>query len=134
MNDVVKFLSENPVQYLATKGLDGKPKVRPFQFMLEDGGKLWFCTSNQKDVFAEIRETPYVELSTSSPAFQWIRLSGKAVFTEDLGIKNRIIAQNALVRSIYGSGANPIFEVFCLDEARAVLADFSGQPPRTLTL
>lgn len=41
MNEVVKFLTENPVQYFATIGLDGKPKVRPFQFMLEYGGKLY---------------------------------------------------------------------------------------------
>ena len=44
MNEVVKFLTENPVQYFATIGLDGMPKVRPFQFMLEKGGKLYFCT------------------------------------------------------------------------------------------
>jgi uncharacterized pyridoxamine 5'-phosphate oxidase family protein len=134
MTDVVKFLTENPVQYLATTGMDGKPKVRPFQFMLEDGGKIWFCTSNQKDVFAEIKKSPYVELTASSPSFQWIRLSGKAVFTSETRIKDQIIAKNDLVRSIYKSGNNPIFEAFYLEEARAVLADFSGQPPRTLTL
>ena len=30
MNEVVKFLRENPVQYLATVGRDGKAKCRPF--------------------------------------------------------------------------------------------------------
>ncbi|MDY5911831.1 MAG: hypothetical protein SPJ62_07475 [Inconstantimicrobium porci] len=35
MNDVVKFLKENPVQYLATVGLDGKAKNRPFMFLFE---------------------------------------------------------------------------------------------------
>ena len=34
MNEVIQFLNENPVQYFATVGLDGRPKVRPFQFML----------------------------------------------------------------------------------------------------
>ena len=28
MNEVVKFLNENPVQYLATVGRDGKAKCR----------------------------------------------------------------------------------------------------------
>ena len=32
MNEVVKFLKENPVQYLATVGRDGKAKCRPFMF------------------------------------------------------------------------------------------------------
>ena len=60
MKEVVKFLKANDIQYLATIGLDGKPKVRPFQFMMEEGGKLYFCTSNQKDVYSEIKKTPYV--------------------------------------------------------------------------
>ena len=42
MNEVVKFLNENPVQYLATVGRDGKAKCRPFMFAGEKDGKLWF--------------------------------------------------------------------------------------------
>ena len=48
MNKVVEFLKENPVQYLATVGRDGKAKCRPFMFAMEQDGKLWFCTNNQK--------------------------------------------------------------------------------------
>ena len=47
MNEVVKFLQENPVQYLATVGRDGKAKCRPFMFAGEMDGKLWFCTAGQ---------------------------------------------------------------------------------------
>ena len=54
MNDVVKFLQENPVQYLATVGRDGKAKCRPFMFAGEMDGKLWFCTNNQKEVYADM--------------------------------------------------------------------------------
>jgi uncharacterized pyridoxamine 5'-phosphate oxidase family protein len=39
MNKVVKFLTENPVQYLATVGRDGKAKCRPFMFCFEQDGK-----------------------------------------------------------------------------------------------
>ena len=35
MNDVIQFLNENPVQYLATVGIDGKAKCRPFMFASE---------------------------------------------------------------------------------------------------
>ena len=49
MNEVVKFLQENPVQYLATVGRDGKAKCRPFMFAGELDGKLWFCTNNTKE-------------------------------------------------------------------------------------
>ena len=57
MNEVVKFLNENPVQYLATVGRDGKAKCRPFMFAGEKDGKLWFCTNNQKDVYKDMQAT-----------------------------------------------------------------------------
>lgn len=44
----VKFLRENPVQYLATVGIDEKAKCRPFMFLLEKEGKLFFCTNKKK--------------------------------------------------------------------------------------
>lgn len=72
MNEVVKFLQENPVQYFATVGKDNKAKVRPFQFMIEDGGKLWFCTNNEKDVYAEMQANPYIEVCVSTPKFEWM--------------------------------------------------------------
>ena len=53
MKKVVEFLQENPVQYLATVGRDGKAKCRPFMFSAEVGGKLWFCT-NIKKMFTKI--------------------------------------------------------------------------------
>ncbi len=134
MKEVVQFLQENPVQYFATVGLDGRPKVRPFQFMLERDGKLWFCTSSQKQVFAEMGKTPWVEVSVASADFTWLRLSGRPVFVDDLDIKDAIVASSPLVKSIYGEGKNPIFEAFYLADGKAVLADFTGNPPREYEL
>lgn len=134
MNEVIKFLNENSVQYLATVDLDGKPRVRPFQFMLEKEGKLYFCTNNQKNVYKQLKKSPYVEITTSSPTFAWIRLRGKAVFSDDMKIKKAIIESNELVKSQYQTANNPIFKIFYLDEAKAVITDFSGKPPREFTL
>ena len=75
MKAVIDFLVANPVQFLATLGLDEKPKVRPFQYMFEEDGKLWFCTSNKKEVFAELQKQPHLELSASSPNGEWLRVS-----------------------------------------------------------
>ena len=134
MNEVIQFLNENPVQYFATVGLDGRPKVRPFQFMLEQGGKLYFCTNNTKEVYKEMQNTPYVEIVTSSSTFAWMRLSGKVTFSNDLEIKKAIIEASPLVKSLYQTAENPIFEIFYLDEANAVIADFSGNPHKTYVL
>lgn len=130
MNEIVNFLNENPVQYFSSIGIDGHPKVRPFQFMFEKNGKLYFCTNNQKDVYNEIKNNPYIEICTSSPNFAWIRLNGKVTFTNDLEIKKAIIEHSPLVKSLYQNAKNPIFEVFYLKDAKATIADFSGNPPK----
>lgn len=133
MNEVVEFLQENPVQYLATIGRDGKAKCRPFMFCFEQHGKLWFCTNNTKDVYKDIQANPYIEVSVSSPAYQWIRLNGKAVFENNMAVKEGCM-NNPIVKGQYQTAANPIFEVFYLEDAHAVIADFSGNPPKEYNL
>jgi uncharacterized pyridoxamine 5'-phosphate oxidase family protein len=130
MSVVAEFLKASGVQYLATVGLDGSPKVRPFQFMLEEGGKIYFCTSNGKKVFEEMRKEPRIELSACGEGSSWLRLSGRAVFVADIGLKEKAQEASPLVKSIYKTPDNPVFELFYLAEARAVLSDFSGNPPR----
>lgn len=133
MNEVVKFLNANPVQYLATVGRDGKAKCRPFMFCLEQDGKLWFCTNNTKDVYKDMKSNPYVEISVSSPAYAWIRLNGKAVFENNMAVKEACM-NNPIVKGQYKNADNPIFEVFYLEGAKAVIADFSGNPPAEYSL
>jgi len=134
MNEVTNFLKKNTPQYLASVGLDGKPKVRPFQFMLEEGGKLFFCTSNQKEIFREISRNPHIEISVSGESFSWLRLSGKAVLTQDSRVKEKILEASPMVKSIYHAPDNPVFEAFYLESPEAVLYDFSGNPPRKIAL
>jgi uncharacterized pyridoxamine 5'-phosphate oxidase family protein len=133
MKEIVQFLKDNPVQYLATVGRDGKAKCRPFMFCSEKDGKLWFCTNNTKNVFKDMQANPYIEFSVSSPSFAWIRLNGKAVFEDNKAVKESCMT-NAIVSKQYKTADNPIFEVFYLAEAHAVIADFSGKPPRKYDL
>ena len=133
MKEVVAFSQKNPVQYLANVGRDGKAKCRPFMFAGEKEGKIWFCTNNQKDVYKDMQANPYVELSVASPTYAWIRLHGKAVFENNMAAKEMCL-QNPIVKSQYQTADNPIFEVFYLAEAHAVIADFSGNPPKEYNL
>ena len=122
------FLRNSGLQYLATIGLDGKPKVRPFQFMFEDEGKLWFCTANTKEVYQELQKQPYVELCASAPKMSWMRLAGKAVFVDDLAIKCKVFEQSPLVKSIYKKSENPVLSVFYLDEVTASVSTIGEAP------
>ena len=128
MSKAVEFLNENPVQYLATVGRDGKAKCRPFMFAGEVDGKLWFCTNNTKDVYKDMQENPEIEISVSSPSYAWIRLHGTAVFENNMTVKE-VCMQIPIVKGQYQTADNPIFEVFYLDNAHGVIADFSGNLP-----
>lgn len=123
------ILENNRSGYFAT--VDGdRPRVRPFEFQFEDGGKLWFCTNIKKDVYAQLRTNPWFEFSTTSPEMVTVRVGGEAVFSDDMKIKERIISGNKLVGSIYKSADNPVFAVFCLEHGRIMISDFSGNPPK----
>lgn len=133
MSAVSEFLEKNPVQYLATVGRDGKAKVRPFMFMTERDGRLWFCTNNQKDVYKDMQENPNIEVCVSDPTYAWIRVHGRAVFVNDMSIKE-VCVQNPIVKAQYGTADNPLLEVFYIADAHATIADFSGEPPKEYDL
>lgn len=130
MQEIISYLKKSGVQYLATTGLDGKPKVRPFQFMFEEDGKIWYCTSNQKEVYKELQHQPYVELSAMGTTMSWIRLNGKVVFSHDLRVKEKVFEESPIVKTIYADPENPHFEVFYLAEANASISEI-GKPPVT---
>lgn len=56
INDIASYLDKVGLQYLATIGQDGKPKVRPVQYMVMSDNKLWFCTNCQKTMYAELQK------------------------------------------------------------------------------
>lgn len=134
MKTVVDYLVNSKVQYFATVGTDQKPKVRPFQFMLEDGGKLYFCTGTAKPVYREMQQNPNVEICSCGENYSWLRLSGTVRFSDDLGMKSKIMNSNALVKSIYQTPDNPGYAIFYLENAQATITDFSGNPPQIFKL
>lgn len=132
MKEVVEFLQGNSTGVLATVEA-GKPKARPFQFMFTEKGKFFFCTNNTKEVFKQLQINPYVEFTSTSSGFAWVRLSGEVKFSSSLADKEKVLAASELVKSIYQVADNPIFAVFYLEHGTAILADFSGQPPKTVS-
>ncbi len=129
MQELIQYLQNNPVQYLATVGLDGKAKCRPFMFATAFDGKIWFCTNCEKSVSKELKNNPWFELTVSAPDFSWARLSGKATFENNLAVKTECL-QIPIVKQIYQTADNPLLEVFYMAEGEGEIADFSGNPPQ----
>ena len=132
MQEVKRILGERRAGALATVE-EGKPRVRPFQFQFEDGGKYYFCTANTKDVCRQLKQSPCVEFTAWAEDGTTVRLRGEVRFAGGKEIKERVLKDNDPVRSIYQSADNPVFEVFYLEHGQAIVADFSGRPPRRLT-
>ncbi len=128
MNEIVDFLNKSDVQYLASIGLDGKPKVRPFQFMFEDDRKLWFCTSNKKEIYKELKKQPFIELCASGKNLSWLRIEAKVIFAANLNIKQKVFECSPLVKNIYKDPNNSDFEVFYLSEGKASISEIGKSP------
>lgn len=133
MSDVIKFLEENSLIYLATSGLDGNAKVRPILFYFEEDEKPYFCTANTKPMFKELDANPNCEMVVATPEFAWLRIAGKVEFTDSLDLKQKVIDSNELVKALYETADNPLFEVFTVT-GKATIADFSGNPPKSYEL
>lgn len=133
MSEVINFLKENSLIYLATSGLDGNAKVRPILFYFEENEKPYFCTSNTKPMFKELDANPNCEMVVATPEFAWLRIAGKVEFTDSLELKQKVIDSNELVKTLYETPENPTFEVFTIS-GNATIADFSGNPPKTFKL
>ena len=133
-NEVTEFMQNNPVMYLATVDKAGNQKVRPFMYYLERDGQPSFSTSNNKPMYKEMQEHPKVEITGANPAIAWLRISATVSFSKDMEIKKAIIEASPIVKSIYQTAENPVFEIFTIINGTATIADFSGQPPKTFSL
>ncbi|UTY25046.1 pyridoxamine 5'-phosphate oxidase family protein [Treponema denticola] len=124
INDIAAYLDEIGLQYMATIGLDGKPKVRPVQYMILRDDKLWFCTNSEKAMYAELQKSPFMDLCGSrlqkdEITTAWIRFSAEVVFpaeSEEIrGIKKAIMQKSKIVRELYHNNQeHPLFKVFYL--------------------
>ena len=132
MEEILKFLKEGAMGAFATV-YNGKPDVRPWQFQFEENGKLYFCTSNNKDVYKQIKHNPIVAFTSTTNDMVTVRLYGEAVFINDLKLKEKLLEKQPMIKNLYKSADNPIFELFYIEHGQAIIFNFSGQPPRKIS-
>jgi len=132
MNEVLEFLTNNPTFYIAT--IDGdQARVRPFGAVVQYENKLYFGTNNAKPVFKQLIANPKIEISTTSPKGEWIRLSGTAVMDSRHETKEAMLNAVPSLKNMYTSD-DDVFEVFYLTDAIAVFNSFGSAEPKTIQL
>ncbi|MDR1320634.1 MAG: pyridoxamine 5'-phosphate oxidase family protein [Gracilibacteraceae bacterium] len=125
MKEVLDFLNKNRVYYLATAEGD-QPRVRPIGFVMEWGGKLAFCTSNQKAMCKQLAANPKAEIACCDGEGNTLRIYGKAVFVTSAESQKKALEIMPNLGGMYSVG-DGIFEVYCLDEAKAVFSNMKGE-------
>ena len=85
-------------------------------------------------MYTQLKKVPYVEYSVTSKTMVTVRLRGKIEFTNDISKKEKVMAVSGLVRSVYKTADNPIFEVFYIQPEEIIIATLDGQPPKTYNL
>ncbi len=128
MIDYTAILKENPNGVMATSD-NGKAKTRVFQYLFADGNKVYFCTSNEKPVYSQMKACPDVSFCTYPANFSPVlSVNGKAVFVNDMALKARALDENPGIKGIYNTPDNPTFELFYIDVKEVETFSFTEGP------
>ena len=124
---VVDYLQSVPAWYLATCEGD-QPHVRPFSFVAHHDGRMWFCTSTEKDVYAEMKANPRIEISAWKPMSPWLVVRGFAdlVAEPTEAIQRAGFAHLRALGESYAGSEDPRLAFFSLIDGKAWLCDIDG--------
>ena len=127
MEEVYKFLKENPVFYVAT--MDGdQPRVRPFGVVALFEGKLYLQTGNVKPVYQQMTANPKIELcTTSKDGAKWLRVAATVVHDGRVEARRHMLDENPELRKLY-SEEDGVGEVLYLKDATATFYSFTAAP------
>ncbi len=106
------FMTANPAFYLAT--VDGN-QARVRGLLLHKAGEegIFFTTGKMRDLYKQLKANPNVEMCFHKDNIS-IRVTGVAVETDDLGVKNEILAARPFMKPIvekYGFEPMSVFYV-----------------------
>lgn len=133
MFDYVSVLEKNPNGVLATRNGE-KLSTRVFQYLFADSDKIYFCTSSQKPVYAQLQEDPHVSFCTFPANYSpVVSVNGTVVFVEDLALKTRALDENPSIKGIYKDPENPVFKIFYIKAGEVETFSFT-EGPKTYTL
>lgn len=125
MNQIIKFLNECGIFYLATMEED-QPRVRPFGAVAEFEGKLYLCTNNTKEVYRQLLANPKAEVSASLKDC-WIRLTGKLIPDHRIEAREAMLTAKPSLRNMYAANDGK-FEVLYFTDAKATFYSFTKAP------
>ena len=125
MEEIVKFLKECGVYYLATVE-DNKPRVRPFGTSEIFENKLYIQTGKKKDVYKQLEANPYAEICAFKDG-KWLRLSGKLVADDRVEAKKDMLDKNPMLRNMYNENDDNTIVLY-FESGVATFSSFTEAP------
>lgn len=120
--DCFRFLRECTYCFLATNAGE-KPRLRPMGYVYADEKALYFATDTRKGVYTDLTKNPYVELASYNlNTRQWIRISGRAVLTDSLMMREEMEILYPMIRQEYVGKEEVYFVIFQIVIEEAVIA------------
>ena len=131
MERVIQILNKTQFGFLATLD-EGKPRVRPFQFQFETNGEFFFCTAREKEVAKQLIQNPIAEYAAYDKAFNYVRISGEILFSDDLMLKARVLNDNPYYKTVFGSANNASMVLFYFGHGQVLLGSLDSYPPEMI--
>lgn len=126
MGKINDYLTEAGTFFLATA--DGnQPKVRPLGAHVEIDGKVWFGVGTFKEVYKQLQANPLVELAACKEDGHWLRMTGKAVFSDDPKYAEAMLESMPHLRNIYNEETGNKLGMFYIDAETAVDIPIMGE-------
>lgn len=99
MKKAFEFLKSHKDVALATVE-GGKPKIRVFQIMKQDGLTLYFATAPGKEVYRQLQSNPDIEILCMADDI-FVRAAGRAIFDVDDQTAREIYRANPVLPRLY---------------------------------
>ena len=78
----------------------GRPHIRVFQIMKQEGTTLYFATSPEKRVYKQLHDNPFIEIMASADN-EFVKCSGRADFDVDDATARWIYDHNPVLPRLY---------------------------------
>jgi uncharacterized pyridoxamine 5'-phosphate oxidase family protein len=126
LSDFIHILEEYRDGVLANRNGE-KLRTQIMTFSFAEGNRAFFCTTNDKPLYAQLVAFPHVSFCTF-PA-DWepvVSLNGRVIFVEDRELRERALESNYYAKRHFVSVDNPLLEVFYIYVEEIETYSFEG--------
>lgn len=125
MEELMKFLAENPTFYFAT--VEGYlPRVRPFGFAMEYNGRLYFAIGKHKAAYKQLLDNTNIEVCTANDKGEWVRVRGTVDFDNGEAAREKAFSVMPQLRELYNEKTGNVLGMVYMDRISAEWFSLDG--------